>query len=227
MDQFIEEMEPDDLNFILCFYLDNVIYHDYDKNTDCLKTGSMLTMDALKAIFNFVNKNPDLKVTEYGFNSIIPANVLQFSNKSKSIIWFTPEQEKTLLYIKRLPVATGKYRIPAMLWKLNSTSLSVFALSSIDKISEKTKLHYAPFFNVASSGAVCMGSAHFENKHTDYSMIMKDVEVKFFNSYFTHSQNNLMLKKTNFVNYCNDVVNKNTFDNSLLVDNKKTIKNLL
>lgn len=229
MEQFIEEINEDKLNFILCFYSNNVIYHEYKKESDSITTGSMMTTEALKSILNFVTFDPNLKITEHGFDSIIPPNVLKFSSKSKSIIWYSEEQVRTLMYkkVSNIKIPTGKYRVPAMLWKLDGNTLQVYALNSTEKISEKTKLHYAPFFNVNDQGTVCMGSAHFDNDYLDYDLIIKDAEVKFFNSYFTHSQNSFLLKKTNFIKYCNQVVDKNIFDNKLLIPNGKTIKNLL
>lgn len=227
MDQFIEEIEEDDLKFVLCFYSNSVIHHEYDSKTNSLSQGSLLTTNSLKAIFNFVLEDTSLKKTEYGFASIIPSNVLKFSSKSKRIVWVTPEREKKLLYQKSCPVKSGKYRIPAMAWVLKGNSLDVYALQSTENITEKTKLYNAPFFNISYAGLVCMGNAVFDNKFTDYSKIIIDVENKFFNSYFTHSNNNELLKKTNFTTYCEKVLNKNVFDNKLLIENELIIKNLL
>jgi len=222
--EVITEIAKEDLNFVLCFYDDIVMHHEYNKYNGNLKTGQPLTLDSLKAIFSFVNSNEELKVKKYGFKDIITKRVLKFSPNSKEIIWVTESMQTGLLF-KCTGFKSGKYRIPPVLWILKNKSLQVFALKSTEAITMNTDVFYAPFFNVNSKGDVCMGTAYFNNRHTDYGKITADVEDKFFNSYFTHSQNEML--SADYKKYMQNIRGKDEFDVSLLIDTKMKIKNLL
>lgn len=223
MENYIEKIDENKLNFIICFYNDVALYHDYNEKINQIEVGTTLSIESLKSIFSFVNDINTLSKKDFGFKNFIPKNVLQFSQTEKKILWFSEAVSKKLLYKDEL-IPSKIYALPPLLWKLEKNNLSIYALKDTN-INLKTKLFNAPFFNVYSTGNVCMGNALFENKFTDYEDIINDVETKFFNSYFTHSSHNKLLK-TNFVTYCNET-NSTLFDFSLLVGKEGNINNLL
>jgi PRTRC genetic system protein B len=220
---YITSSNEQHLKFVLCAYDNKMIYHDYNHKTDELSAGKMLTVDAAKTLFKFSNEINSMK--QYEFNGIIPSNVLRFKTDEKYIIWETEPGIKEILYHESLPVKSGKYWVPRMIWKLNANSLSVHAIMKEVK-SEKDKLYNAPFFNVSKGGSVCMGNTKFTDQGYNYEKIMKKVEEGFWGSVFTHSNNDALLH-FNFVEWCNNPKLNQMQCNDLLVDSEKTIKSIL
>ncbi len=224
MNGVISEIEKQQLQFVLCFYDGVIMHHSYNGYGNKLNTGTLLTDDAFRAIFNFVKDMPAFYEKSLGFKDLITKNVLKFSTKTKYAVWVSESQERKLMY-QGTKIKNGKYKVPPMLWILKNNALYVYALKSSNNITMDTKVYYAPFYNVNSTGLVCMGSAYFNGDHTDYSKIISDVQDKFFNSYFTISQNRELT--VDFIEYCRKVVNKNEFDLKLLIDTKLTIKKII
>jgi PRTRC genetic system protein B len=71
-----------------------------------------------------------------------------------------------MYFVKNLEIPNGKAQVPAMLWFADKENLSVFALTSDKRPTEKTPLYYAPFFNVYEDGAVCMGTVDVNIKNS-------------------------------------------------------------
>mgnify|MGYP003460061868 CR=1 FL=1 len=221
--EYITDKKESELQFVLCGYSNRMIYHDYDIQNDTLSAGKSLTVETAKSIFNFVNGIDGMQ--SYGFNDILPTNILKYKTDEKYVVWYTEPGLKTVLYSKKLAVKTGVYWIPRLLWKLKGNSLYVFALSK-KVVSKKDKLYYAPLFNISNSGSVCMGNTKFTDKGYDYEKIIAKVESGFWESTFTHTNNNHLLS-TNFVDWCNDSVQCLNSCNSLLVESRMTIKDIL
>ena len=71
-----------------------------------------------------------------------------------------------MYFVDSLNISNGKAQVPPMLWFANKNSLSVFALANDRRPTEKTPLHYAPFFNIYEKGNVCMGTVSIDIKNS-------------------------------------------------------------
>ena len=121
---------------------------------------------------------------------IIPTNVLHINPSEKgSLIWYTKEQKRNLFFVDKLGIPNGTAFVPPLLWKATQQRLDIYALKSNRRPTAKTKLYYAPFFNVYRNGNVCMGSVNIEIKNsTSLEDFITAWETYFFNSYFSHLQ---------------------------------------
>lgn len=221
--KYIGSKEEEDLEFVICGYGRTIIYHDYDAYHDTLSAGKSLTVETAKTIFKFVNNIDEIQ--NYEFKGIIPSNVLKYKTDEKYIVWQTEEGLKNILYHENLPVKSGMYWVPKMVWKLKGNSLKVFAITKEVK-TEKDKLYNAPFFNISPNGSVCMGNAKFEDDGYDYSKIMNKVMSAFWESIFTHTNNDKLLS-VNFTDWCNDSKARINSCNKFLIDSNLTVKNIL
>lgn len=221
--EYITDKSESQLEFVLCGYGNRMIYHDYDSQNDKLSAGKSLTVETAKTVFNFVNGIDD--VQSYGFNDVLPLNILKYKTDEKFVIWYTEPGLKEVLYSDKLPIKTGTYWIPRLIWKLQGNNLYVFAVPK--KVTSKNnKLYNAPLFNISSNGSVCMGNTKFTDKGYDYQKIIAKVEAGFWGSVFTHSNNDKLLT-TNFIEWCNSGSHSRINCNYLLVESKMTIKDIL
>ena len=160
---------------------------------------------------------------------ILPTNILHINPSEKgSVIWYTKAQQRQIYFVSGLGIPNGIAQVPPMLWKADKSSLSVFALATNRRPTEKTLLHYAPFFNIYEKGNVCMGTVSVEIKNSaSVEEFIQAWEDYFFNSYFSHSLS-ADLTKTNIVNLWKDIINTDKpFPIEILKKNNKTLKNLL
>ena len=134
-----------------------------------------------------------------------------------------------MYFVKKLEIPNGKAKIPAMLWFANKERLSVFALTSDKRPTEKTPLYYAPFFNVYEDGSVCMGTVNIHIKNSaSVEEFTKSWEDYFFNSYFSHLLDNYNPINENCVNLWKKLIKTGeTFPVGVLKKNNKTLKNVL
>jgi PRTRC genetic system protein B len=120
---------------------------------------------------------------------LLPSNVLYVNQHANGYaVWYTPPQEVNLFFIDGLKIPSGKFYIPAMLWKASAEHLSVYALKGKMKPTENTKLCHAPYLNVYSSAQVCMGTVQINSgKTTCLEEFVTTWERYFFDSNFSHS----------------------------------------
>jgi PRTRC genetic system protein B len=219
----IKQIGKSTLKYVLCGYNDDLIYHEYDQVLNTLSAGKLLTEQTAKSIFAFVNNLTD--IGQFKFKGIIPKNVLCYKTMEKEVVWQTKSEIRNLLYREGLPIQSGEYYVPNLLWKLKGNTLRIFATFKLVE-DEKQHLYNAPFFNVSQDGTVCMGNAEFISSDFDYSVIIKKAETAFWNSYFTHTNNNNLLS-VNFTEWSNNQsVNKKQNEN-LLVRSSVQLKNIL
>lgn len=161
---------------------------------------------------------------------ILPTNVLHInpSLDKGTVLWYTKAQQRQLYFVDSLGIPNGMAQVPAMLWLASKSSLTVFALANDRRPTEKTPLHYAPFFNIYEKGNVCMGTVGIDIKNSaSVEEFIQAWEHYFFNSYFSHSLCENLTKK-NIVTLWKDLVNTNKpFPKEALKKNSKTLKNLL
>jgi len=162
-------------------------------------------------------------------NGILPTNILHISPSEKgTVLWYTKALQRQLYFVDSLGIPNGKAQVPPMLWLASKSSLTVFALASDRRPTEKTPLHYVPFFNIYEKGNVCMGTVSIDIKNsTSVEEFIQAWEHYFFNSYFSHSLCENLTKK-NIVNLWKDLINTDKpFPKEVLKKNNKTLKNLL
>ena len=160
---------------------------------------------------------------------ILPTNILHINPSEKSaVIWHTKAQKRKLYFVGSLGIPSGMAQVPPILWIADKNSLTVFALATNRRPTEKTPLYYAPFFNIYEKGNVCMGTVSIDIKNSaSVEEFIQAWEDYFFNSYFSHSLS-ANLTKTNLVNLWKDLIDTDKpFPIEALKKSNKTLKNIL
>jgi PRTRC genetic system protein B len=161
---------------------------------------------------------------------ILPTNILHINPSEKgTVLWYTKSQQRQLYFVDGLGIPNGKAQVPPMLWFANKNSLSLFTLTSDRRPTQKTLLHYAPFFNVYENGNVCMGTVTIDIQNSaTVEEFIQAWESYFFNSYFSHLLGEYNPVKGNCVTMWKDLIGTdNPFPKEVLKPNNKTLKNLL
>ena len=209
------------LKGILTCYEKNAFYHKYEDGQ--LGPAENITLRVLNKFFKL--SKSDKKNSFMKFRGIIPENVLHFDIFDNSIMFYTRPQYRELFFERHLGIPTSKYRIPFLLWIYKGRNLKVFALKSKPKID--SELYQAPFMNISDSGSVCMGNVKYGNEENYFDDLMQDITDKFFNSLFTHTNTDRLLKM-NYLTYLKEYANKQGYNFSeLLVETKYKLKDFL
>lgn len=190
---------------------------------EMLTAGMPLTKDTASNIFRCLEGD----LIKYSFKGILPKNLLHFDFKETlSIIWIVHPKQYNLFFDTKTGIPIGLYPLPKLVFALNGNSLKVFALKRNDTLENDTKLHHAPLLNINSRGKVCMGSASIDYEGFEfYEDIMGYVEKQFFNSVFTETHHNDLVKG-NIIQIMKNLNGKKRFDEILLVTNNQTLKDL-
>lgn len=142
-----------------------------------LAPGSPLTREALLAMFEELAKKHSLNT------DIIPEHVLSIS--ADHMVWWMPAGERNVFFNnKELGKRAAKVPHPALMFAVVKGQWFVFALAKNDRPTAETQLHFAPYFNVYDSCAICTGSARVPR-----GISANDTakwENAFFESEFTH-----------------------------------------
>lgn len=213
------------LKGIISIYDTHTIFQKPNFETGKLGVPKNMTLASIRKIFKL-----DL---EYGNNKfmrfkdgIIPDNVVNFDAFKEEIIFYTKPDYRKLFFKTHLKIEDNFYKIPYLLWVYKNKNLKVFALKTKIK-SSKDILYNAPFMNVSSNGSVCMGNVKYGNESEFFDLLMEDIIDKFFNSYFTHTNNSNLLKmnySTFLEKHAND---KNLSYSGLLVQSNCKLKEIL
>lgn len=161
---------------------------------------------------------------------ILPTSILHINPSEKgTVTWYTKAQQRQMYFVNGLGIANGKAQVPPMVWSANKNNLSVFALFSGRRPTEKTPLYYAPFFNIYENGSVCMGTVNIDIQNSaSVEEFIYAWESYFFNSYFSHLLGNYNPIKGNCVNLWKDLIDTDkSFPKEVLKPNNSTLKNLL
>ncbi len=206
-----------------------VEHFDMDRNGNPINAHP-LTVNEARALAKSLQIDEEKDKTFLKSKGILPTNILNINpSQNGSVLWYTKSQERQMYFVKNLEIPNGKAQVPAMLWFADKENLSVFALTSDKRPTEKTTLHYAPFFNVYEDGAVCMGTVDVNIKNSaSVEEFIKAWEDYFFHSYFSHLLDNYNPIKGNCVNLWKKLMETGeTFPVEVLKKNSKTLKNLL
>ncbi|KOS05261.1 PRTRC system protein B [Flavobacterium akiainvivens] len=207
-----------------------VEHFDMDKNGNPINAHP-LTVKEANVLAKALNTEQEKNKTFLKSNGILPNNILHINpNADKgAVVWYTKAQQRQLYFVESLGIPNGKAPVPPMLWKASKNGLSVFALSSDRRPTEKTKLYHTPYFNIYEDGKVCMGTVSVDiKKSASVEEFIQAWEHYFFNSYFSHLLGNHTPIKGNCVTLWKDLVNSDKpFPKEVLKPSSKTLKNLL
>lgn len=207
-----------------------VEHFDMDKNGNPINAHP-LTVKEANVLAKALNTEQEKNKAFLKSNGILPTNILRINpNADKgAVIWYTKAQQRQMYFVDSLQIPNGIAPIPPMLWKASKNGLSVFALSSDRRPTEKTKLYYTPYFNIYQDGKVCMGTVSVDIKNSaSVEEFIQAWEYYFFNSYFSHLLDNHNPITGDCVNLWKELINTDKpFPKEVLKPNNKTLKNLL
>jgi PRTRC genetic system protein B len=189
-----------------------------------------LTMQEMVALSELFQSSQELKSNYLKSKGVLPNKVLFINGQTNGYaIWYTPPQEVVLYFVQGLNIPTGKAKIPAMIWKATKNSLNVYAVKGKAKPTDKTLLYHAPYFNIYSSGNVCMGTVNVNiDRFTNLDEFMEKWETYFFNSYFSHTIGGHQASVTPIVELWQGQVNTGrNFPQDTLVKQSLTLKHLM
>src|SRR5690606_10668715 len=73
---------------------------------------------------------------------ILPTNILHINPSEKGmVLWYTKAQQRQLYFVESLSIPSGKAHVPPLLWYADKETLSVFALASDRRPTEKAPLY--------------------------------------------------------------------------------------
>ncbi|CAN1534136.1 PRTRC_B, PRTRC system protein B [Flavobacteriaceae bacterium] len=210
---------------------DNDVYvehFDMDKNGYPINAHPLTEREA-KALAKALQIEKDKDKGFLKSNGILPTNILHINTDKGAVLWYTKSQRRQLYFVSGLVIPSGMAFVPPMIWYANKNSLSVFALTSDRRPTEKTLLYFSPFFNIYEDGKVCMGTVNIDIKNSaSIEEFTTAWENYFFNSYFSHLLGNRSPIKGNCVNLWKDLIQtRKPFPKEVLKKNNKTLKNLL
>lgn len=188
---------------------------------------SVREMGALHAILQTSQELQDSYLKSKG---LLPNKVLYVNQQANGYaVWYTPPQEVNLFFVDSLNIPSGKFQIPAMLWKANADSLSVYAIKGKSKPNVNTKLCHAPYLNIYGGGQVCMGTVQINiGKSTCLEDFMATWERYFFNSNFSHSISGNNSTKTNTTELWRSLAGSaEPFPQEELLPNHLTLKQII
>jgi len=205
-----------------------VEYFEIDRNGSPINAHPLTTGEGIRLAkaLKVNKKEQEISLKPKG---VLGSNILTYDSMKGTAIWFTKAQQRHLYFTKTLDIPDGPASIPAMVWMASRSELSVFALPSDRKPTEKTVLYNAPFFNIGSSGQVCMGSVDIDvKKAATLEAFIQTWEYYFFHSRFSH-----LMEQHNPV-ICNCVLlwqeligSPKPFPNNVLQKTTLTLKDLL
>lgn len=161
---------------------------------------------------------------------LLPENLL-YLNPSPAhpmVIWHTPPERRPLFFVSDLGISSGRAFLPPLLWMATKEQLRLFALKTDQKPTLSTSLCHAPFFNMYTDGAVCMGTVHIEWQQQSLEGFMEGWETYFFNSYFSHLIDGHNPVKGNAVQFWKTlIVSGKSFPVEMLIKTRFTLKKLI
>lgn len=209
----------------------NSIYvesYDIGKNGNPINAHP-LTMKETLALSGIFQTAQELKTGFLRCRGLMPGKVLYVNpEKDGYAVWYTRPQEVPLYFSGSLGIASGRGKVPAMIWRAGRESLAVYAVKGNRKPTERTALCHAPFFNIYTDGKVCMGTVRIDiGQETRLEDFMLQWEQYFWNSYFSHLMNDHNPVTENIVQlWKTQVSTDRAFPCQVLKPTRYTLKNL-
>lgn len=131
---------------------------------------------------------------------LIPGNLLFADTRkgSEKYIWYNHPQKRMMYFVTSLNMENCEYHVPGIIYIAKESSLSVYAFKD-KKLSDKTELFAAPFFNTSTNG-VCLGTAKLKKPtNPTYVELLEYWEKRFWLTEFSHLGGNGNPTKGNLV----------------------------
>ena len=199
-------------------------YFSYHKIIgETLAAGMPLTKDTARNLFACLEGD----LIKFSFKGMLPKNLIHFDLKGNlRMVWVVHPKRHKLFFDTKTGIPIGLYPLPKLVFSLDGNSLRVFALKRNDGLNEDMGLYHAPLLNINRNGNVCMGNTSMDyDGFGFYEDIMGFVQKQFFNSIFTETHHNELIKG-NLVDVMKSLEGKQRFDDALLVPNNITLKQL-
>jgi len=161
-------------------------------------------------------------------SGIIPSNMLYSdSRKGKEIfVWSNPPQKRKMYFTKSLSIKNAEYNVPGVVYVVKGEDLDIYAYKG-KKLTMRTKLYKAPFFNVTSKDVCLSGNDKELDDNPTFSDLMEHWENRFWNSEFSHLGGNTNPTKSNLVTVTKSAKNKPFDEMQLIPFPKLTLEKLL
>jgi PRTRC genetic system protein B len=189
-----------------------------------------LSVKEMTVLHGLLKTSQEMQDSYLKSKGLLPNKVLYINQQANGFaVWYTPPQEVTLFFIDGLHIPSGKFQIPAMLWKANADSLHVYSLKGKSKPHENTKLCHAPYLNIYGSGQVCMGTVQINiSKTACLEDFIATWERYFFDSNFSHSISGNNSTKTNTTDLWRSLAGTGKpFPQEELLSNHLTLKQII
>lgn len=184
--------------------------------------GKPMDHNTMDAILKQFDKTKSEKVLPTG---TVPAGLIYIDNIRDRYVWVAEPSKRFLHFAGQIKIDSGDAYMPRLVFSASGNSLKVFAIKKLG--DEKAKLHLAPFHNTSGNGHVCMGSAKATLKGNSFKSIIEFWETKFFGSEFTHLSGESPIKGNLNTMWKDLIASGEKFDQSLLIETKQTIGDLL
>ena len=189
---------------------------DIDDN-GMMGEGRPVTVDFMNELVRGYSESHS--TTPYGR---IPPNMLWCDPRkgSERYIWYNSPQKRMMFFKESLQVENAKYNLPGVIYVAGGSSLSIYAYKD-KKLTEKTELYAAPFFNVTGAN-VCLGSAKIDKpRDLTYKNLLEYWEKKFWLTEFSHLGGGGNPTRSNLI-----LVTKAAKDKPFNLDELKPLNNL-
>lgn len=101
------------------------------------------------------------------------------------MVWYMPPSRRRVWFkADTIGETSAEVPLPGLVFSVSPGGWRVFALRGARRPGASTKLYQAPFFNVSSTGVICVGSS--QTPKGDARFDPAAWEQAFFESYFSH-----------------------------------------
>lgn len=162
-----------------CYYLER---RDIDASGK-MGAGIPLTEDCISGIAKSFSSTDRFMV-----HGEIPANMLYADCRRgrEKYVWYRKPEKRNIFFTEGIEIPSGLVSVPGLVYKVENKELFVFSYVS-KRLTSKTQLYRAPFFNVYTNGKICLGNAKAKKpQECTYSGIMEYWEDMFWKSEFSH-----------------------------------------
>lgn len=189
-----------------------------------------LTVQESISLAKALDTSEDLQTGFLDPVGLMPQNILYINRgRNAYAVWHTPAKKVRLLFKEGLDIPNGEAYIPPMIWKATRNTLAVYALNTDEAANLATPLCKAPYFNIYPDGKVCLGMVTIQiPKDCGLEEFMRQCEIYFFNSFFSHTLGGESPVKGNIVQLWKKLINTDAqFPTDKLTPIKLTLKNLI
>ena len=193
-------------------------------NARPLKPGTLKAL--MQSAYNHNGGDSDIFDDYFLDSSILAMDTKPFSRK---IIWWRPEQTRTILFNDRIPLPSTEYPLPAMLFYVNRDTIKVYAMKTGKKRPDKkTELFHAPIFNMVQKNEICWGNVKLQGESVPpVDEEVKTWEQRMWNSFFSEVGSTQLMRDIPITEAYQQAKEKGKFNLKHLAPVGITINNLL